>query len=61
MKELLKRWWLEERRKFRRLTWRERFQYIRQYYTLWILGIIVVLVAAYVGITSLGNLRNLIG
>ncbi|MBO7700308.1 MAG: divalent metal cation transporter [Eubacteriaceae bacterium] len=28
---------------------------------LWILGIIVVLVAAYVGVTSLGNLRNLIG
>ena len=28
---------------------------------LWILGIIVVLVAAYVGITSLGNLKNLIG
>lgn len=28
---------------------------------LWILGIIVVLIAAYVGITSLGNLKNLIG
>ena len=28
---------------------------------LWILGIIVVLIAAYVGITSLGNLKNLVG
>lgn len=28
---------------------------------LWILGIIVVLVAAYVGIQSLGNLKNLVG
>ena len=28
---------------------------------LFILGIIVVLIAAYVGITSLGNLKNLVG
>ena len=54
MKEQLRAWWLEERRKLRRLDTREKLKYIRQYYLLWIIGIIGVVWLAVYTIVHLG-------
>lgn len=43
MKELLRAWYYEERKKLSSMSWRDRIRYIRQYYWLYISGIIGVI------------------